>query len=58
MNEGWNIQGNEKVQIILNLLGREGQQLMQKLNDKEWDNCKTSMGLFEILSEKFKPQPN
>ena len=48
----------EKVPIKLNCLGREGLKFMQTLNDEEQGKFKTSMGLFEVLSENFKLQHN
>ena len=44
--------------IFINSLGCEGLRLIQTLNDSEKEKCKTSTGLFEVLSEKFKPQHN
>ena len=44
--------------IIPNWLGREGLQFMQALNDEEQEKCKASMGLSEVLCEKFKLQNN
>ena len=31
---------------------------MQTLNDEEQVQCRTSMGLLEVFSEKFKPKHN
>ena len=42
----------------MNWLGHENLRFVQTLNNKEKEKCKTSSGLFYILSEKFKPQHN
>ena len=42
----------------MNWLGHEGLRPVQTLNDKEKVKCKTSYGLFEVLSDKFEPQHN
>ena len=55
MNNSYSIQDNNMFPIILNYFGREGLQFMQTLNDEEQEKCKSSMGLFEVLSETFKP---
>ena len=39
-------------------LGHEGLQFMQIFNDTEQEKCRPSAGLFEVASEKFKPQHN
>ena len=46
---------DKKVQIILNWLVREGLQFMLTLNNKEKEKCKTSVGMFEVLSEHLGP---
>ena len=35
-----------------------GLRLIEMLNDKEQEKCRTSTGLSEVLSDKFKPQYN
>ena len=49
---------SKSVPIILNWIGQEGVRFMQTLNDKEQGNCRTSAGLFELLSDKFKSKYN
>ena len=56
MTNGYTIQYQERVQIILNWLGREVLKVMQRLNDEEKENCKVKMGLFEVFCEKFMSQ--
>ena len=58
MTNSYKMQDNKKVIIIINCLGRRGLKFMQRLNDEELEKCKITMGLFEIPSEKFKPQPS
>ena len=58
MTNSCSMQDNEKVQITLNWLGREEIQFMETLTDEEQEKCKTSMGLFKVLCEKFKSQQN
>ena len=58
MTNSCNIQYNEKVPIIFIWLGREGLQFMQVLYDEKQERFKTSMGLFEVLSEEIKSQHN
>ena len=52
------MQDNKKVPFVLSWLDREGLQFMQTLNDEDQEKCKTSMGLFKVLSEKIKPKHN
>ena len=58
MTNSYNMQGNKRVLIILNWLGSKGLQFVQTLNNIVQENCRTSVGLFEVLSAKFKPQHN
>ena len=51
-------QENEKVPIIIKWLGCEEAMFVQTFNNNEQEKCKTSSGLFEVLSEKLKPQHN
>ena len=44
--------------VIMNWLGYKGLRLVQTLNDREQEKCKTSSGLFEVLNEEFKLQQN
>ena len=44
--------------MIFNWLSREGLHLMQTLDDEEEEKSKTSIGLFKVLIENFKPQHN
>ena len=39
--------------IIMIRVGSEGLMFIQTLTDNEEENCRTSSGLFEVLSEKF-----
>ena len=54
----YNIQENEEVTMIMKWLGLEGLRFVQTLNDREQEKCKTSSGLFEVLSEKLRLQHN
>ena len=58
MTNSYNTQKSEHVLIVLNWLGWEGLSFVQTLNDEEQVKCRTSMGLLEVFSEKFKPQHN
>ena len=42
----------------MNWLGYEDLGFVQTLNNEEKEKCKTSSGLFEVLSDKFKPEHN
>ena len=42
----------------MNWLGHECLRFVQTLNDEEQEKSKTSLGLFEVLGNKFKPQHN
>ena len=41
---------------MLNWLGHEGLIFVQTLNDEEQEKNRTSLGLFEVQSDKFKSQ--
>ena len=58
MTNSCNTQDNDKVKIILHLIGKDRLQFMQALNVKEARKVQTSMGLFEVLSEKCRGQHN
>ena len=58
MTNNYKTQESERLQIIQNWLGSEGLRFMQTLKEEEQEKCGTSMGLFQVLSEKFKPQHN
>ena len=58
MTNNYNMQGSEKVPIILTWLGWEKPRFVQTLNDEDQAKCKTSMGFFKMLCDKFKPQYN
>ena len=58
MTNSYNTQDNKKVSVIHNRLDKEGLQLMQMLNAEVQEKCKTSIRLFEVLSENFEPQHN
>ena len=53
MTQSYNTEENERVPIILTLLGTEIFQFVQKPSGKEQERSKTYMGLFEIRSERF-----
>ena len=53
MTNSYNTQDNKKVPIIFNCLGRAWLQFVQTLNDEENEKCKTSIWLFEVLSENL-----
>ena len=40
----------------MNWIDQEGLMFVQMLSDNDWGKCKTSSGLFEVLSEEFKPK--
>ena len=42
--------------MIINWLCHEDLRFMQTLTDTEHAKCRTGAGLFELLSENFKPQ--
>ena len=54
MTNGHNTQESEKVPKILNGLHWEELWFLQTLNDVEKEKCHTSMGLAEVLHERFK----
>ena len=58
MINSYDIQNKENIPVMLSWLGREGLQFVKTLKDEEKEKCKTSMGLFESLSQNFKPQHN
>ena len=41
-----------------NWLGREGKQLLVDIKDAEQEMCENVKGLYDVLSEKCKPQHN
>ena len=42
----------------MNWLGHDGLRFIQTLMDKDQEKCKSSSGLFKVLSVKLKPQHN
>ena len=58
MTNNYNIQESERVPVIPSWQGWEGIKFIQNLHDEEQEKCKTSAGLTEVLSNKFKPQHN
>ena len=48
----------EKIPVIKNWLGREGEQLVKAFSNEEKEICKRAKRLFSILSQKFKPCHN
>ena len=58
MTNNYNTQEGKRVPIILNWLDWEGLRFMETLNNEEWEKCKTNTGLYDVLSEKLKPQHN
>ena len=44
--------------MVKSWLGRKGLQFIELLTETEKDKCSTLEGLFEILTNKFKPQFN
>ena len=48
----------EEVPIIKNWVGREGLKFIQNSMNIEKETCKTVMGLFPMLADKFKPCQN
>ena len=51
MTDDYNILKSKRVPRILKWLGREGLRFMQTLNEEEQERCRTSMGLFKVLSD-------
>ena len=49
---------SDKLVLVKNLLGRKGLQYLETLTTAEKETCNTLEGLFETLSNKFKPQYN
>ena len=47
-----------KLALVKNWLGRKGLQYLETLTTAEKETCNTLKGLFETLSNKFKPQYN
>ena len=48
----------DKLAVVKSWLGRKGLQYLETLTTAEKETCNTLEGLFEILSNKFKPQYN
>ena len=51
-------QQTDKLAVVQNWLGRKGLQYLETLMTVEKETCNTLKGLFETLSNKFKPQYN
>ena len=47
-----------KVPFIKNWLGREWLQFIQTISNAEKEACNSTTGLFYVLKEEFRPQPN
>ena len=58
LTNSYNMQDSKKVPNIINWLDHEGLRLVQAFNNTEKEKCRTNVGLFEVLSENFKPQHN
>ena len=58
MTNNCNTQDYERVPNNSKFVRQEGLGFMQTLNIEKHEKCRTSMGLFEVLSDKFKPQHN
>ena len=54
----YNTPQTEKIALVKNWLGRNGLQYLETLMTMEKETCNTLKGLFETLSNKFKPQYN
>ena len=54
----YNTPQTDKLALVKNWLGREGLQYLETLKTTEKETCNTLEGLFETLSNKFKPQYN
>ena len=52
----YNIPQKDKLAVVKNWLGRKGLQYLETLMTTERETCSTLEGLFETLSNKFKPQ--
>ena len=55
LTKDYDIHDAERVPIITNWLGREGQQFTWALRAVEQETCKTVMELFDWFRNKFKP---
>ena len=54
----YNTPQTDKLAVVKNCLGRKGLQYVETLMTMEKETCNTLEGLFETLSNKFKPQYN
>ena len=54
----YNTQQADKLVLVKNWLGRKGLQYLETLMTTEKETCNTLEGLFDTLSNKFKPQYN
>ena len=54
----YNIPQTDKLGVVKNWLGRKGLQYLETLMTAEKEACNTLEGLYETLSNKFKPQYN
>ena len=54
----YNAQKQDKITIVKNWLGRRGLHYIESLTEKEKWMCNTLQGLFDTLTEKFRPHVN
>ena len=54
----YNAQGQDKIAIVKNWLGRKGLHYIESLTEGEKQACGTLQGLFDTLATKFRPQFN
>ena len=54
----YNTPQTDKLALVKNWLGRKGLQYLETLTNMEKEMCNTLEGLFETLTNKFKPQYN
>ena len=54
----YNTLQTDKLALVKNWLGRKGLQYLKTLTTTEKETCKTLEGLFDTLTNKFKPQYN
>ena len=54
-SRAYKINDEERIPVIKKGLGWDSLLLMETSTQEEKDNCKTTKGLFSVLSSRFKP---
>ena len=54
----YNAQGQDKIALVKNWLGRKGLHYIESLTETEKQTCSTLQGLFDTLAKTFRPQFN